>query len=178
MTGEEQIHGQNHTHLPLLILAVRQTGYGHCLELGCGNASTPNFHALLSPSESGMAEGEPQRNLYSFDSEQFWIDRFKPLGNDWHKFAAVPGWLGIENYFDAIASRYGVVLIDHSPSHQRIIDVLRLADRAEQIVIHDVEAEGYGFEQIRPRFKYVVEDRRYRPWTAAVSNVRPLVIDW
>ncbi len=164
MNGEVLIHGQNHTHLPLLISAVLQS-QGPVLEMGCGNASTPNLHALLAGSG---------RMLYSADSHPDWVTRFRPMANDWHRFILCPDWNG----FQYPAEKFGVVLIDHAPSDRRLYDVLQLKDRADFIVIHDVEAEGYKYGEAAQHFRYHTIDRRYAPWTACVSNVRPLRVDW
>lgn len=162
MNGEELIHGQNGTHLPLLILAIHQST-GPVLELGNGNASTPNLHSLLAGTG---------RKLYSFDNVADWTERFAPLRQPWHAIELKTGWV-----FELPEPRFGVVLIDHA-AEVRVRDALRVKDIADFIVIHDTQNDDYGTKAVWPHFRYRVDDRRYLPHTTCVSNVRKLEVDW
>lgn len=162
MNGEELIHGQNHSLLPLLTLAVHQST-GPVLELGNGHASTPNLHSLLAGTG---------RKLYSYDGNSDWVERFAALRKPWHVIELKPHWA-----FDLPEQHFGCVLIDHA-ADIRVRDTLRLKHMADFIVMHDTNAEGYGFAAIWPHFAHRVDDRRYLPWTSCVSNVRKLEVDW
>jgi hypothetical protein len=76
-------------------------------------------------------------------------------------------------------SRFGVVLVDHAPIIQRVIDIIRLKDLVDFIVIHDTNAaEGTAFNAVWPHFRYRFDDMRYIPWTSVVSNAKELKVDW
>jgi hypothetical protein len=167
MNGQEQFNGQNHTLLPLLILAVNQTT-GPVLEIGTGDASTPILHSLLR---------DTGRGLFSFDDNPDWVDRYDSLRARWHRIVLVDyadkyGPKALESWIDC---RWGAVLLDHAPYHCRVREAIRLKDIAEQIVIHDINAEdGHAADPVWEHFKYRVDDKRFLPWTTCVSNVRPL----
>ena len=158
-----QAHQPQATHLPMLIAAVAQSS-GPVLELGCGDTSTPMLHAMLHGTG---------RLLWSIDNELPWVERFALLRREWHLIEQSMWPLPVTS--DA---RFGVVLVDHAPAHQRAADMIRLKDRADFLILHDAEGEGYGLEQVRPHFKHVQIDKTFLPWTACLSNVKPLVIDW
>jgi hypothetical protein len=161
MKGQEQLHGQNYTLLPLMILAVNQTT-GPVLEIGTGDASTPILHSLLR---------DTGRGLFSFDDNPDWVDRYDSLRAGWHRITKVD-YAKMEPWIDC---RWGAVLLDHAPYHCRVREAMRLKDIAEQIVIHDTNAEeGCAAAAVWEHFKYRVDDKRFLPWTTCVSNVRPL----
>ena len=154
----------------MLIAAVAQSS-GPVLELGCGDTSTPMLHAMCCGSK---------RRLYSFDNEREWVDRFAYLRRDWHFIMG--GWplydSAHEWHHGALADPLGVVLVDGAPAAQRAVDMMALKDHATFLILHDAEGEGYGLEQVRPHFKHVQIDKTFLPWTACLSNVKPLVVDW
>lgn len=143
------LSGNYGTHLAPLIQAMNKTK-GPILEMGIGIFSTPYLHyqSLLS-----------KRHLTSIDNEKGWVNRFKSsivsghrYENEYHTLLYVPNWdmADIEKPWD-------VVLIDHSPSERRIIDVKRLANLAQYIIIHDSQERKdreYHYSQIYPLFKY------------------------
>lgn len=67
-----------------------------------------------------------------------------------------------------------VLVVDHSPGERRNTDILRFADKAKFIVVHDTENAYYNFDRTLPFFKYKYTDMREFPWTTVVSNKCPI----
>jgi len=158
------------THLPVLVRAF-ELSEGDVLELGTGFFSTNILRWLCEMSG---------RTLYSYETGWSWynIAIRKPV-----PFQKV---IKIDNFDDApIDKHWGLVLIDHSPTRRRIIDIKRLAYLADYIVIHDTNPEhdgekndpkkkGYRYSEIWPLFKYRYDFTKYNPNTTVVSNFFPL----
>lgn len=160
-------------HLPLLWLALEETKTGDVMEYGCGDGSTRQLHEYCK---------DNNRNLYSFDTDEDWMNRFKDCKSDTHKFKRI-----INNWHIAqdICRNPSVILIDHAPGERRIVDIKNWSDHINGIiVIHDTQppptAADYGYERIWHLFKYIVhldagknEDPNItdnRTWASVVSN--------
>lgn len=161
-------------HLPLLWLALENTT-GPVIEMGCGDGSTRQLHQYCK------AAG---RMLYSFDTDQDWLNRFSDCVSPTHQFTRI-----INNWEIAqqICPRPSVILIDQAPGERRIVDVKNYSDHMAPggiIVIHDTQppptAADYGYERIWHLFKYKVDlavsmnhecdPPHNRTWASAVSN--------
>ena len=159
-------------HIPLLWLALEETGAGDVIEMGCGDGSTPQLHAYCQ---------EKKRTLYSFETDEHYMKKFIELHNKEHVFTR------IINDWHVAKDRCpdpSVILIDHAPGERRIVDVKRFADIKGILVLHDTQppptAADYGWENIWHLFKYKVhldagknEDPAIpdnRTWASAVSN--------
>lgn len=169
MTREEFLFGMNDwcNHLPLLWLALEET-QGEVLEMGCGDGSTRQLHSYC----------KGKRKLYSFDTEQKWIDEFKDCQSEDHIFTRVVNHWEIAQ---EICPKPSVILVDHAPGERRIVDIKNYSDKIEGImVIHDTQppptGADYGFERIWGLFKYRVNlevpknGKDNRTWASAVSN--------
>ena len=148
-------------HRPLLYLALEETAGSSLpvLEMGMGDGSTSQLHAYCE------SRG---RLLRSYDSAGDWIERFVHLRTDWHLIQGVgQEWESVHD-----GTRWSVALVDHAPGERRYIDVERLADNCDVIVIHDSEPEavGYGLHHIWHLFKYRVDVKSSGAWATAVSN--------
>jgi hypothetical protein len=148
------------THRPVLCEAVMRTT-GPILELGVGEGSTLSLSAVAK---------ESSRRVFSFDTDPQWIERFLDLRNRYHFIARVSSWddCPIDSHF------WSVVFVDHAPAGRRIVDIVKLAYRAELLVIHDTDEPEYGFEPILSSFTSRFDYREYKQWTTVVSNYRDL----
>jgi hypothetical protein len=175
---------QWNSHLPLLWLALEKTGSGPIIEMGCGHGSTRQLH------EYSKATGRP---LYSFDTNQTWLDQFSDLSSDLHTLTLVTDWDVVKE----ICPNPSVILIDHAPGERRIIDVERFKDINGIQVLHDTQpqptAADYGWEKIWNLFDHRVDlntgrnpfiigstdgcNGHTKTWAAAVSNSYDLS-DW
>lgn len=158
-------------HLPLLWMALEKTGTGAVLELGCGDGSTRQLHEYCK---------KKGRKLYSFDTSEEWLNRFRHLESDTHKFIHItPDWDGWNVVSEVYAKEATVALIDHSPGERRVVDLQRLRD-VDIIVCHDTEAQptaaGYEWErgmylfQHSATLKSPMQNGYNSPWATAVSN--------
>lgn len=144
-----RISGNYGTHLGPLIRCMELT-QGDVLEMGLGFFSTPYLHyeCLLE-----------KRHLTSYDNDKGWVKRFAYSTFANHKYQGpYHDLVYVSNWDDAkIEKPWDVVLIDHSPSERRAIDIKRVANFAKYIVIHDSNSKherDYHYSEIYPLFKY------------------------
>ncbi len=144
------------SHLPVLIKLVNITK-GDILELGTGLYSTPFLHWACFP----------DRKLVSYESDFECYKLNKQYDIEFHYVHFVKVWKNIE-----IDKQWDIVLVDHSPSQRRIVEIKRLADFAKYIVIHDTQRNSRfcDLNQIWPLFKYRYDYTRAVPHTTVVSN--------
>ena len=157
-------------HRPLLWLALEETKTGEVIEMGCGDGSTRQLHEYCK---------DNNRQLYSFDTDQKWMDKFLDCKSTTHQFHHVINHWEVAQQ---ICPKPSVMLIDHAPGERRIVDIKNYCDHAGIIVIHDTQppptAADYGYERIWKYFKYIVhldagknhEANDNRTWASAVSN--------
>ena len=167
------------SHIPVLAaLTARTLAKRSVLELGMGWGSTPLLHALC------RLDG---RGLYSYETDPAWMDTFRFLEGDFHRFRPVKSWEGetFSQEWDqpGVESRYSVAFIDCAPGEIRRELALRLKDRCEYIILHDALCDGvhggggdYRYESILPQFKYHAYYGVLRPATLALSNFRDVGI--
>lgn len=144
-----KISGSYATHLGPLIACINKTD-GPVLELGMGLFSTPYLHYACTVAK---------RPLLSVENDKGWARKFISSDfshylypNEYHRLEYVKSWDD-----PMIDQDWDVVLIDHSPSERRIVDVKRLANRAKYIIIHDTNErheKNYHYSEIYPLFKY------------------------
>jgi len=141
------------SHIPVLVKMMLKTT-GPVLELGSGFNSTPLLYQLCRD------QGRP---FYSYESDPKWA---KMVGNI-TMFTEDFDKVQIENI------HWGLAFIDHKPGLRRIIDIRRIANNAEYIVIHDSEPQterDYKYSEIYPLFKYRYDYTKVRPNTTVLSN--------
>ena len=130
------------THLPALMRAMALTD-GPVLELGMGLGSTPYLHYACALAG---------RWLVSFENSVEWAATFSSYQSNSHKIYTVADWN------DALVEGlWGVVLVDHSPSDRRIVEIERLSKMARYIIAHDSNGrwdKHYHYSQIYPLFRY------------------------
>lgn len=127
-------------------MEVMNRSSGDVLELGTGVFSTPVLHWMCETKK---------RRLLTIENDKKWL-RFcrQYYRTEYHKFLYVENWDQCKN---AINKKWDVVLVDHSPSERRIIEIRQLANLAKYIVAHDSEPskdKQYHYSTIYPLFKY------------------------
>ena len=154
-------------HLPLLWLALEATESGDVVELGCGDGSTKQLNMYCK---------EKKRKLYSFEMIPEWLDKFRGLESDTHKFGYIENkdWTGVHPKH----SNATVVLIDHNPGEDRGDRLRQFEDNQGIIVCHDSEPRpcggNYGWDFTK--WKYVIHiavpmnGDTNGTWATAVSN--------
>jgi len=157
------------SHLFPLLVAVVNTD-GPILEMGSGHNSTPALHALCS------ATG---RYLLTTETDKKWMNQFSYLEQSWHQFQYVPVYDDDfevnpkPSLWNSVGANmhWGVVFVDHRPAERRKVDIARLKDQADIIVVHDTEgAPCYDYESVLKTFKYRYDYKKYSPWTTLVSD--------
>lgn len=126
-----------------------------------GLYSTCVMHWMCSPYK---------RNLFSFDNNEKYLDMYnlRSYEDDYHKIIVTEDWDNAE-----IEIPWDVVLIDHSPRERRKVDVARIADYAQYVIIHDTgwqNEKHYQYSEIYPLFKYRYDYSVVWPTTTVLSN--------
>lgn len=149
------------SHRELLWLVLQNKG-ADVIEMGSGEGST-----LLLDKEcynSGRRflsiENTPEKGCYPIHG--YYIIR--------------DGYLGIENRWDDIFSKFdvGILFIDVAPAELRKELIKHWGNKAEIIVVHDTEIGAeyvYGMSEVLSTFKYRLDYQpEGKPHTTAVSN--------
>lgn len=147
------------SHLPVIVRVVEATN-GPILELGMGTYSTPILDLLCR---------ESKRLLVSYDNDPDWFEKNKAWECDFHKVYFV------DNYDKADIDNvhWGVAIIDHKPAERRIIDIERLAQKVNFLIVHDTEEtweKDFHYRSVFPLFKYRYDYTICRPATTILSN--------
>ncbi len=150
------------THITPLIAAVMATK-GDVVEFGMGDYSTPLLHEIIHSQRINGSD----RKLVSFESDPDWLKNFADLASHWHSIMNVPDWNNVflNNY------NTSVLLIDHAPAEQRRLDILKYANSAKIIVVHDTDKmKYYDYGSAFETFQYVFTYKRYSKTTTLLSN--------
>jgi hypothetical protein len=135
-------------HRLLLWYALTATK-GKVVEYGSGEGSTQYLRKYCK-------DAKREFETYDYDAN------YAKLNNSEH----ITNW-------DSINPKGGVILIDHSPGERRHVDIKRLKDNFDIMVIHDSEPVGGGDYKLEPlwsMFKYRVDVKSKGAWATAVSN--------
>lgn len=146
------------SHLPVLIKTLERTT-GPVLELGGGLFSTPYLHWMCHVQN---------RRLITYDHVERYYEFEKQLANEMHDVIFVEDWDKVE-----FNDYYGVVFADHAPAERRVVEIERLKDKADFIVVHDTELRHeyeYNYKSIYPLFRWNVKYREAMPHTSVLSN--------
>lgn len=151
------------THVPLLTRAF-DLSTGDVLEVGTGYFSSTLLEWLCSITG---------RKLVSYETSPKWYERAKQMQSSYHDIIFVDNWDDIP----LDQKHWGLAFIDHDPGLRRAVEIARLKDVADYIVVHDTEPASeiyHDYESIYPLFKYRYDDTRVTPWTSVLSNFFPL----
>ena len=115
------------SHQPVLFEAIRSTT-GNILELGAGYSSTEQIHKMAG-----------DRLIVTVDDHMEWLDNFKHLETDKHRFVLLS-----DDLFKRIGYQWSVVLVDLFTWEQRMWAIDKIKDKADYVVIHDAEGKNLG----------------------------------
>ena len=150
------------SHVPLLV-RVFTLSEGDVLELGTGY-----FSSLILKWMSTLSH----RKVFAYENRQYWDKKAKEKQTEFYKVKL------INSYNDApIERKWGMAFVDHGPNSRRVVEIKRLADYADYIVIHDTNPEWddiYHYSKIWKLFKYRYDYKLYHPHTSVVSNFKDL----
>ena len=146
------------SHIEPLVRAFEKTE-GDVLEMGTGYYSTSLLSWLCELSG---------RRLYSFEASRKWFEKTVKNKKPFHFVEHVHDWDGVD-----LNQRWGLAFIDHGPGERRHVDIKRLVNFANCIVVHDSEPQSdhvYQYSKIWDLFKYRIDYKKYRAWTTIISN--------
>lgn len=158
------------SHLPVLIKALELSD-GPILELGTGLFSTPFLHWACFNSKRKLVSYENKKKFFDF-----WIyDDEREKNNDYSyhevKFVEDNKWDDID-----ISEHWAVVFVDHNPGPRRREEMMRVANNADYVVVHDTDDKNdwyYKYSEYFPVFKYRWDSKIY-PRTTVLSNFKDL----
>ena len=151
-----ELSPQYGTFLPALIEVVTKSK-GTVLELGMGIFSTPYLHFACK-----------NRQLVSYESDKKYYDWLKVFESENHQIHFVSSWDNVD-----FSGTFSVALIDHEPTSRRKMEIKRLAQNTEYIVIHDSNTrleKRYRYSEVYPLFKYRKDFADEKPNTTILSN--------
>jgi len=137
------------SHIPTLV-QVLSISQGPILELGTGPFSTALLHSLAV---------DQNRELVSYENDLKYYIHYKNFARGLHAIHFVTDWDSI-----VVQRTWGMAFVDHAPEERRAIEVSRLANYADYIVVHDSEKLEL------PSFKYRTDSVKQRPNTTILSN--------
>ena len=149
------------SHIPILI-KIFEMSKGPVLEMGSGIFSTPLLHWLCL---------ETKRKLVTYENYVEHYEMNKVFASDTHEIIFTNDWDSIK----IDDTHWGMAFIDHEPTQRRVIDIKRLKDNTDFVVVHDTEESHdsmFGYiENAFPLFKYRYNYKRRRPYTSILSNL-------
>jgi len=154
------------SHIPLLI-KVLNVSDGPVLELGTGFNSTSVIHWLCN---------ETKRRIESYESSKMFYLAARNYRNDFHGVHYVEELGGWDN-IDFESEHWGVVFIDHSPGPRRNVEMGRVANNADYVVVHDTEPKSdwhYHYSNHFDKYKYRHDYKKAYPYTSVFSNFKDL----
>lgn len=141
---------------------------GDVLELGAGVFSTPFLHWICK---------KQQRRLLTIENDEKWFKFCRKYYQSSHHQLIRHRFVFVKNWDDAlreINKKWDVVLVDHSPSERRVLEIQKLANLAKFIIIHDADdhkERNYHYSKIYPLFKYRYDFKDVEPATTVLSNL-------
>ncbi len=151
------------SHIPVLI-KVMEISKGDVLELGTGLNSTPLFHWLCS------VQG---RKMDSYESDKMFHRHAWNYHTDWHGVHKVEDW---DKDFQ-VDRHWGVIFIDHAPGKRRNVEMGRVANNADYVIVHDTEPKSdwhYNYSNHFDKYKYRYDFTQTYPHTSVFSNFKDL----
>ena len=153
-----QLKPSEGSHIPVLI-KVLNNSTGDILELGTGLNSTPVIHWLCS---------ESKRKIDSYESIPMFHRIAWNYENDFHKVHFIEDWDKLD-----LSKHWGVVFIDHAPGNRRLVELERVAQCADYVIVHDTEPRSdwhYNYSKGFPKYKYRYDYTKSYPHTTVLSN--------
>jgi hypothetical protein len=151
------------SHIPVLVKLLGMTT-GPVLELGTGFNSTPLLHWLCN---------EKKRKLVSYESNPAFVEFAKKYVSDLHEVHHIENWDTLD-----LSQHWDIVFIDHAPGPRRVTEMIRVANCADYVVVHDTEGRNnwhYHYTEGFPHYKYRYDYTKAYPYTSVVSNFKDLL---
>lgn len=162
----KQLKAGEGSHIPILSKII-EISEGPILELGTGFNSTPIIHWLCN---------EEKRKVVSYESDKMFYLAARNYRNEFHEVHHVEKLGGWDN-IDIESQHWGLVFIDHAPGKRRNIEMARIANNADYVVVHDTEPRSdwhYNYSNHFDKYKYRYDYTIAYPHTSIFSNFKDL----
>ena len=154
------------SHIPVL-MKILKISEGPVLELGTGLNSTPVIHWICN---------ENKRKIVSYESsEMFYLAarNYRCDHHEVHHVEVLGGW----DKIDIESQHWGMVFVDHAPGPRRNVEMGRVANNADYVVVHDTEPRSdwhYKYSNQFGKYKYRWDYTDAYPHTSVFSNLKDL----
>ena len=158
MFDYRQFKASEGSHIPVLI-KVLSISDGPVLELGTGTNSTSVLHWLCNATK---------RKIDSYESQKEWYFLARNYRNEFHGVHFIDNWDNLD-----VNQHWSVIFIDHWPGVRRNVEMARLCNSGDYIIVHDTEAKSdwhYNFSRAFPLYKYRFDYKLAYPETSVLSN--------
>lgn len=139
---------------------------GKVIELGVGAGSTYIFSWYAMHI---LKEGY----VLSLETDSEWLEKSKLISKN-HAYELVDNYTKYHWNVGYLEDTWELAFVDNAPGESRQSNILKLANKAKWIVVHDTEEAGYGYDF--SGFKYVKTFKEHRPWTTVLSNFEEIPI--
>jgi hypothetical protein len=115
---------------------------------------------------------ETRRRLVTYESSQKYYDVAKNFVTDFHKVHLIDDWDKLD-----LSEHWNIIFIDHGPGIRRNVEMARVANVADYVVVHDTEARSdwhYNYSKAFPLYKYRYDYKEAYPETSVLSNFKDL----
>ena len=139
---------------------------GPILEMGSGAFSTPFLHWSCFPSHRKIVTVENNPEYFPFA-------RYYHNHGGYHTVICTEDLDSVD-----LSGPWGIAFVDHDPPERRGVDIVRLKDAAEYVVVHDTDSDrmkryGFNADDISV-FRYSWRYTDARPYTTVFSNKHDL----
>jgi hypothetical protein len=154
------------SHLPVLMRVVGMTT-GPIIEFGYGLFSTPYLHWACFANRRSIVTVE--NNPEYFRSVGYYHNH-----GGYHTVICTDDLDSVD-----VSGPWSVAFIDHDPPERRAVEMRRVKDCADYVVVHDTDAgrmAKYGFvaDDLAVLYKYQWKCTESRPYTSVFSNKHDL----
>jgi hypothetical protein len=135
---------------------------GPVIEMGCGHHSTVLLHQILVL--------EQKRYLLTTDTDREWLSKFEVnMSSPIHQFRHIQ----LTSEWDNVGidrPRWSIVFVDHKPAERRVVDIIRLINVSDIVIVHDTGVPLYGYERGLSQYPYRYRYNHILPPTDVLSK--------
>ena len=119
------------THQPILYTVASAIALGgNVIEFGTGKFSTHMLHELAVGGKF---------NIFSYDNNDGWIQKFKRLECEFHRITPIDTWDATIQQILNDDVHYDLIFIDQAPWEARLESIKLLNNKCKYMIVHDCD---------------------------------------